>query len=887
MNKPWRRGLKLKLHQFYLRPSLLEMTSSISIQSLLNRIPIATDCKRVSIDVKAIPMLRTLFCLICVMMPLAAVSASEIPTVELSRGGKAALPVVVSKSVSPEIRQLADELAKYLKRMSGAEFSVETGDGRRGIVLGRPSDFDELPFEVAFEPGAFHREDYLLRSHAGNLYLLGASDLAVSHAVWDVLYRLGYRQFFPGPNWEVIPAAQDLKLAIESRESPDFLARRIWYNWGLWGYNNEPYQQWCQRNRVTQGFQLNSGHAYEQILAANQAEFGTHPEYFALVNGNRRTTGGDLKFCISNLELRKLVVSHAVRVVKSRPDLDSISMDPSDGGNWCECQECQRLGSPSDLALTLANEVASAINDLDLGDKYVGMYAYNQHSPPPKVKADPHVIVSVTTAFLRGGYTFDQIIEGWQAQGATTGVYDYLSVVAWDWNLPRNAKGGNLAAIQSSLPRFHQQGARFYDAESGDCWGPCGLGYFLASRLMWDVEEAAQTDEIVEDFLSRAFGTAQEPMREFYRLINQDQTRRPPADLIGRMYRVLDEARRATQDPAVTARLDDLILYTRYAESYYDYSSGKIPVEQVARHAYRMRKTMMVHSYGLWSRLVSQQAALTEGHPWKSDAPFTPEELAGFLTEGMANNKPVDPGFEGVAYSDKLVPATLLKLPQVAAGSFPDKPQDRQRYFVWIDEGAQKLDLKVRVEKLWANRMPKLSLYSPQKVDIEAVATTEDYQPDGQVRELILPTAYDGLHRIETVDGGDHTFIEFPKGMPVTLESGIDTTGVTDHFRGAWTLYFYVPKGTRLVGGWASRIANWAPRISGKLLDGSGREVLDFGQVEEGWFKVPVPEGQDGKLWKFENSQGQRLLMTVPPYMARTSEELLLPEEVIKADKAP
>lgn len=827
----------------------------------------------------AIPLVALLL-----LAPFTALNAAEAPLVELSRANKALWPIVISPKASPAVQDLAKELAAYLEKLSGAPFTVETGEGSRGIVLGQPGEFARLPLQIAFKPGPFHREEYLLRSHSQGLFLLGASDLAVSHAVWDLLGRLGYRQYFPGPNWEVIPTARDLKLAVDALEQPDFLARRIWYNWGLWGYNNEPYHQWCVRNRATQGFRLNSGHSYDGILAANQAEFAAHPEYYAEIDGQRRTTGGDIKFCISNPGLRKLVVEHAVRTVKASPDVDSISMDPSDGGNWCTCQACRDMGSPSDRALTLANEVAQAINKLGLGEKYVGMYAYNEHSPPPHIKADPHVIISATTAFIRGGYTFDQIIEGWQAQGATTGVYDYLSVVAWDWNLPRGGKGGRLAALQASIPKFHRQGARFYDAESGDCWGPCGLGYYLTSRILWDVDEAEHADAIVEDFLTNAFGQAKEPMREFYRLINQDTSRRPPSDLIGRMYRALAEARKATQDARVQARIDDLILYTRYAELYYAYAAGHASVEDVARHAYRMRKTMMVHSYGLWARLVSQQAALTDGHPLKNEDPFTAAELTQFLTQGIANNQPVDPGFVGVSFSDKLVPAAPLELPQVAAGSFPNQPQDRQRYFVWLKEGAGELDLKVRVQKVWANRPPELNLYSPQEVTIKAVATNKDYQPDGVERALKLPTPYAGLHRLEVIDGGDHTYIQWPEGMPVTLESGIDTSNVTEHFRGAWTLYFYVPKGTKVVGGWASRIANWAPRISGKLLDGSGREVLDFSKAEEGWFHVPVPAGEDGKLWKFENSQGQRLLMTVPPYLARSGAELLLPAEVVAAD---
>jgi len=378
--------------------------------------------------------------LVLVVFSCAARAADDPAGVGLSRGGKALHAVVIGEKATPETRALAAELASILGKMGGATFEVGVGDGGEGIALGRADEFSKLPFEAAFEGGAFHREDYLLRSHAHGLCLIGASDLAVSHAAWDLLHRLGYRQYFPGPTWEVVPEARDLKVAVDARESPDFYTRRIWYNWGFWGYNEGPYRAWCRRNRAVAGLGLSSGHAYGGIHAANRAAFEAHPEYFSLVNGERRTRGGDIKFCISNPGLRRLVVEHAVRTIRANPGLDSVSMDPSDGGHWCTCGPCLELGSVSDRVLLLANEVAKAINGLGLGDKYVGMYAYNEHSPPPSIQADPRVIVSATTAFLRGGYSFDQIVEGWQARGATMGVYDYLSVVAWDWNLPRGGE---------------------------------------------------------------------------------------------------------------------------------------------------------------------------------------------------------------------------------------------------------------------------------------------------------------------------------------------------------------------------------------------------------------------------------------------------------------
>ena len=831
--------------------------------------------------------------LLAVLIPLTGCSvfggwARGPAPARMAEDGRALMPIVIGAGAAHRLRAAAATLADYLGRMSGAEFALRPGDGSAGIVVGAATDFDRLPFQVDLPGGPFEREAYVLRSSAHGLWLIGATELAVEHAVWDTLYRLGYRQFFPGQTWEVVPHSEELALSVDTQESPDFCARRIWYNWGLWGYNNEPYADWCARNRVVRGFLLHSGHAYGSIAGASRAAFEAHPEYYALVNGERQT-GGDAKFCVSNPGLRKLVVDWAVEQCKQHPEMDSMSMEPSDGGGWCECEACQEMGSPSDRALTLANEVADAINKLGLGEKYVGMYAYNLHSPPPSIRVHPNVIISTTTAFLRGGYSLDQIIEGWQEKGATLGIYDYFSVVAWDWNLPRRAKTARPHGVAESIRNFHEKGARFYDCESGDAWGPYGLGYYVAGRVMWDVQEADRVDELVDDFLSKAFGPAREPMEKFYHLITVDDRRRSDADVVGRMYRCLAEARRlAAERSDVMRRLDDLVLYTRYVDLFSAYAdaSGEAKnaaKEDVLRHCYRMRRTMMVHSYGLWARLIGQGAAHDPDQPLKSEAPFGEEELTQILERGIAENEPVEMGFEAVRFGKNLVPAAArLGLPDVTPGSFPTVPQDSQNYYIWVQNAPAQVHLKVTVQKVWDLRPHKISLYRADTDEL--VAESGVVRPDGTQYDVVLDTPHAGLHRVLTQDGGDYTRIVWPEGVPVTIPTGEDTAGVTNHFRGPWSLYFYVPRGTVVVGGWASRIANWAPPVSGKLLDGDGGVVHEFAEAGDSWFSVPVPEGQDGRLWKFESTQGQRLLMTVPPYVARTGEELLLPAEVVEAD---
>ena len=117
---------------------------------------------------------------------------------ELARDKKALLAVVVGAEAPAAAKASAADLALYLGRMSGAEFRVETGDGSAGIVVGRPADFAKLPFAPQFGAGPFEREDYVLRSTDRGLFLLGASDLAVSHAVGTCSTAWATGSFSPG-----------------------------------------------------------------------------------------------------------------------------------------------------------------------------------------------------------------------------------------------------------------------------------------------------------------------------------------------------------------------------------------------------------------------------------------------------------------------------------------------------------------------------------------------------------------------------------------------------------------------------------------------------------------------------------------------------------------
>jgi hypothetical protein len=190
------------------------------------------------------------FCsLILLLVPLTVQAAPA--KVSLADNGKALQPVIIAEKASATTKASATKLADYLQRITGAKFEVKTGAGTSGIVVGRSEDFPALKHGVTFTPNdTTKREEYLLRSHDKGLWLIGATDLAAQHAVWDFLHRIGYRQYFPGDAWEVIPNVKQLTAELDAVEKPSYHSRRIWYGFGAWDYAKEPYRVWCEKNRM-------------------------------------------------------------------------------------------------------------------------------------------------------------------------------------------------------------------------------------------------------------------------------------------------------------------------------------------------------------------------------------------------------------------------------------------------------------------------------------------------------------------------------------------------------------------------------------------------------------------------------------------------------------
>lgn len=839
------------------------------------------------------PSIQSLALIIAGLVITAAAAAAGTPpvNVQLARQGNASLPVVVSPNASEIVGQTAADLADYLGKISGATFERRTGSTDRAIVVGLASDFPELAKDVFDTSKNASKEQYLLRSTSNQLLILGVSDLAVREGVWDLLYRLGYRQFFPTATWEVIPSTPELSVTVNTLQQPDYVYRRIWPTYSTWKENKPLWEEWQTRNRMGMSFKLNTGHAYGNIIHRNQAVFDAHPEYYALNDGERHIAA-QAKFCISNPGLRQLVVDFADKFFAENPDADCFSVDPSDGLNWCECDPCALIGTPSDQALMLANDVSELL-EKKYPDKYVAMYAYNMHGPPPtKVRARERVIITVATAFIKGGMTFDSIMQGWRAMGVQRfGVREYYSIIHWDKDLPRGPKASGLVPLALSIRKFHGMGAVYMSAESSENFGPAGLGYYIASRVMWNGNEADQVESLVDDFLTRAFEDAKPGMKAFYEVLHGKNQPRFSEHVVAKLYNALDTAAHQATSPAVMARINALTLYVRYLELYRAYLDTPVKdnerldaLGKVIAHSYRMRGTMLVHSLAQYRTGFRDKAARIppeyswkleeDKNPWKSSDPFTQAEYETMRTQGVAQNKLR--GFDEVTYSSNLVPASPLKLSEAEATvDVLGRARGEQVYLTWLPQPRQ-IALSVTSGLTYTNRGPcKIDLEVWDEDDAEfKLVQHEEIPQDSKAYTVVLKPTAAGLHRVVFNDRVSSTTSTWPKGLPVVVEA---SSVYTRFGIGRDSSYFYVPKGTQVVG-------LYVPGNTGSLHDADGNEVMDF-EKENGYVQVPVSPAQEGRLWSYRNVAGRMQLLTVPPYVTHDPAMLLLPQEVVEADR--
>ncbi len=421
------------------------------------------------------------------------------------------------------------------------------------------------------------------------LCALGSS--GTLYAVYRFLQEyIGYRWVWPGESGTVVPQRSTIavpEFALE--DAPDFAYRYAWFHMAFLA----PEQLlWFKRIGLGGSFPVFANHSYNLFTAQYQ---DTHPEYFALADGERDTGGrcaisGGGHLCLTNPEVVEAFAKLACDYFDQNPAQNVFPAVPMDGLNRvCECPSCQAevdYDKPvsnrfSNHIFHFANQVAKRVGELRPG-KFISCLSYPNHAGIPDriEKFAPNLMVIVVysrmkTMYVRGyADTIRAELEAWSR--ITGQLYTWNHYLE-HWNEWQGFPVGTPEMYQDEYRFLQSLGSwkgEFIEAEGQSSLdelampGTQHLGLLLSARCMWHPD--FDLEAFMLDYYHSFYGPAMAPMRDFWTTaferfqsmsgkILAHKERMVPEDVfddttIARLSEDLREARELVADDSVYAR---------------------------------------------------------------------------------------------------------------------------------------------------------------------------------------------------------------------------------------------------------------------------------------------------------------------------------------------
>lgn len=838
----------------------------------------------------------------------------------LAEGGVAKLQVTISPNTSAETRLRAEELVRYLGKITSAKFNLREGGDGAGIYVGT---IEEFPTSSASEGLRIYdtfdgKEAYAIRTEQGGVRLLGATELGVSHAVYRFLEHLGCRWFFQGPAWEILPRVSKLSFDVNETDRPEILSRQLGVPLGTFYEPFDPnagveLRAWWRRNRMDKSFKTETAHSWWCIQKRFKEEFSAHPDYIGLQEDGKRRYG----YCATNPGFVELALTYAREQFdkidkKIRPDgfvsTDMISMEPNDGSSYCHCENCLKLGNPGNQAFYVANQVAKGLQQSHPG-RYVGVLAYGWHCDPPDFPMEPNVYVELTTGLLLNTkYGFDKLLELWPKKCKYAGIYDYWAVYDWCRDRMPAGKTGNTKYVAEVLPSYMRKGIVALNAESCNSWGSQGLGYYLASRILWN--SSADAEALKNDFYQNAFGPASSAMRRYY-----ERTDLANIPLVGPLFyrQCLDDLEEAEN---AAAKDQDALVRIRQLKDYHvflyfqqlatnkanEMAVRKANAFEMLKWNYRIRNSYMT-SWGFFVPQITSALAKEFNEPDWDWTPMhlkgkgnlvpyrdvkvvsDPEETARWFKIMKMTYGEVPPRLEEISFGDKMV-LTEWKKTFSPTGAYLTQG--------YMSTGTQKLALASKTGEFLSftvsqgtihKKLPegRYSLY-----DDKGEMVSEGKCATG-INKLDLKIPSAGTYYLTYDDQGAGTAIIPAEGLRGAF---ILKKGEKFNVYNCVSFHFYVPKKTEKIAlynksglygtvfGIRRPDGTWVGETTPKRADNCYLKADGSIQV------IPVPPGMDGKVWSTAAGFGKGFcyFLNIPNVWSFDPEGVLVPEEVAKRD---
>jgi hypothetical protein len=473
--------------------------------------------------------------------------AGASPSVVVSKS-RVATVVIQPGATAPE-RLAARELANGLSDMVGRTVAVvETANPKPNSIIVGPGPVAKAKFPEV-DLARFGAEEFAIKAKGDYLLVAGGRTRGTVYAVNRLLHRQGIRWWTP---WAThIPKKDTIDFrGLDIREKPRFEYRSpFWYH----AFDRD----WARRNNANgQHMRLQPEDGGKTVykefvhtfypLVPPEKHFKTHPEWYSLLDGQRKVEGGQL--CTTNPELRDFVVKRVREWLKETPEATIVSVSQNDWYGACQCPNCKAVddaeGSPAGTMVALANYVAEKI-ERDYPHVAIDTLAYQYTRKAPKtIRPRPNVIVrlcSIECNFAQplthpSNASFAQDIRDWGKLTDRLYVWNYVTDFP-HYMLPFAnwyVVGPNERFFAANGVRglFEQGAYQSYGASMAE------MHAWVQSQLLWNPNQNDR--KLIAEFLRGYYGSAAKPIQAYLDLMARAAAPHPMSIWIGPDSEIFD-----------------------------------------------------------------------------------------------------------------------------------------------------------------------------------------------------------------------------------------------------------------------------------------------------------------------------------------------------------
>lgn len=449
--------------------------------------------------------------------------AQEKPFV-LSQVGIAKAAIVLPDDAPIADKTAANELAAYLKQITGADFPVYTHAsspmGMSRILIGQSEESRRLSGNIDWNKLKF--DGIVIKFVGSDLVLAGDKPRGTLYAIYTFLEEyLGCRWWTTASSY--IPSNPNLSVKrIDKTYVPPFMYRETYFAPVI--HRNLEFASRLKLNGTHQSVPEAYGGHYNLIGFVHTSDrflpaatyFKDHPEWYSLVNGKRVGGQGEGQLCLTNEEMKAEFVKQALKQIELDPSAGMIAIDQNDNMNYCQCDKCSAVakeeGGQSGVLIRFVNSVAD-----EIVKKYPNFlvetlaYQYTRHAPKLARPRD-NVIVRLCSGECdfaspmssKNNASFYKDIQDWKNMAKRLYIWDYvvdfanLSIGHPNWR----ALAPNIRIFAANhVVGVFEQG----DGFNSDAVFGC-MKTWVLSHLMWDPSQDQR--KLMQEFASGYYGSA-------------------------------------------------------------------------------------------------------------------------------------------------------------------------------------------------------------------------------------------------------------------------------------------------------------------------------------------------------------------------------------------